>query len=48
MDRPVESDIQVEVIPVNEADFAEGMGIITAPSPMLTDGMKVTENGTGN
>lgn len=48
VEKGVESDIQVEVIPVNEADFAEGMGIITAPSPMLTDGMKVTENGTGN
>lgn len=44
----VESDIQVEVIPVNEGDFTEGMGIITAPSPMLADGMKVTEKGSGN
>lgn len=48
VEQGVESDIQTEVIPLNETDFTEGMSIIAAPSPILTDGMKVTENGAGN
>ena len=44
----VESDIQAEVIPVDEASFTEGMSIVAAPTPIMTDGMKVMENGAGN
>ena len=47
VERGVESDIQMEVIPVNQEDFTEGMSIIAAPTPMMTEGMKVTENGAG-
>ena len=44
VERGVESDIQMEVIPVDGESFTEGMGIITAPSPNLTEGMQVVEN----
>lgn len=38
----VESDIQVEVIPVEEGKLTEGMQIIETPMGNLTDGMTVT------
>lgn len=44
VERGVESDIQMEVIPVDGESLTEGMGIITAPSPNLTEGMQVVEN----
>ena len=44
VERGVESDIQMEVIPVDGESFTEGMAIITAPSPNLTEGMQVVEN----
>lgn len=43
----VESDIQVQIIPVEEGALTEEMGIVTAPSEMLTDGMKVVDMGAG-
>lgn len=46
VDTGVESDIQIQVIPVQEGSLTEGMGILTSPSQMLTEGMKVTENRT--
>ena len=43
----MESDIQVQVIPVEEDAFREEMSIVTAPHPGLAEGMKVVENGAG-
>lgn len=37
----VESDIQVEIIPVTEGTLTEGMQVVAAPSESMTDGMKV-------
>ena len=37
----VESDIQVEVIPVEEGKLTEGMQIVETPAANLTDGMTV-------
>lgn len=47
VERGVESDIQMEVIPVDAESFTEGMGIIMTPSASLTEGMQVLENGAG-
>lgn len=44
VERGVESDIQMEVIPVDGESLTEGMGIITAPSPNLIEGTQVVEN----
>lgn len=38
----VESDIQAQVIPIEEGTLVEGMQIIDAPSEMITEGMTVT------
>ncbi len=43
----VESDIQVQVIPVEEGALQEGMGIVTAPHEGLAEGMSVVEMGAG-
>ena len=37
----VESDIQMEITPVEEGTLTEGMQIVSAPSMALTDGMQV-------
>ena len=47
VEKGVESDIQVQVIPVEEDAFREEMSIVTAPHPGLAEGMKVVENGAG-
>ncbi len=38
----VESDIQAEIIPEEDGALTEGMQVIDAPTPMLTEGMAVT------
>ncbi len=47
VEKGVESDIQIQVIPVEEGSLTEGMGIVAAPNEGLYEGMKVLENGTG-
>lgn len=47
VEKGVESDIQVQVIPAEDGNLWEGMGIVTAPYEGLADGMKVVENGAG-
>ena len=47
VEKGVESDIQVQVIPVEEGALQEGMGIVTAPHEGLTEGMSVVEMGAG-
>ena len=37
----VESDIQMEISPVEEGALTEGMEIVSAPSLALTEGMQV-------
>lgn len=37
----VESDIEAEIIPDEEGALTEGLQLIEAPSPMITDGMTV-------
>ncbi len=37
----VESDIELEIIPVEEGTLAEGTEIVVSPTPDLADGMKV-------
>ncbi len=41
VDIGVESDIQMEITPVEEGTLTEGMQIVSAPSMALTDGMQV-------
>lgn len=38
----VESDVEIEVIAVQEGDLMEGMQVVTAPFAGITDGMAVT------
>ena len=47
VEKGVESDIQIQVIPVEEGSLTEGMGIVAAPNEGLYEGMKVLENGPG-
>ncbi len=47
VEKGVESDIQIQVIPVEEGSLTEEMMIVAAPHEGLTEGLKVVENGAG-
>ncbi len=47
VEKGVESDIQMQVIPVEEGTLREDMGIVTAPYEGLAEGMSVVENRAG-
>ena len=47
VEKGVESDIQMQVVPVEEGALSEEIGIIVSPHEGLTEGLKVVENQTG-